>query len=593
MANIDVDETLEDPSGGVAIVGIGASAGGLDAFLELLTNLPSDTGLAFVLVQHLQPNHESQLAEILARATPMPGAQATDGGLTGADHVYVVPPNHEMTIRQRVLYLQPRSESSNPYYPIDHFFSSLAEDQGPNAVGVILSGNGSDGAQGLRAIKNACGITFCQDEQSAKFAGMPHNAILTGDVDLVLPPAEIARELAKIKSHTLAASRVPLVDSSPNPLESESELRRIIGLLKTATNVDFSQYKQNTIRRRIARRMMVHDLKSLGAYAEFLDTHSNEVAALYRDLLINFTSFFREPEMFEALSNALARRLEERSAKVPFRIWVAGCATGEEAYSIAITVFEVQDRVGKELPIQVFATDLSETAIERARAGTYPTSIEGEVSPERLSRFFSRVDSGYRVKQTVRENCVFARHDLTTDPPFSQMDLVSCRNVLIYLRSPAQQRVIPALHYGLKPGGLLILGSAESIGARSDLFEVIDSENKILLKKIAPSHAGAFAWQSQFEPSHPANPAAAEATGIVPSLTDVETRASRILRDLYAPPGVIIDDQMQVLHFLGETGFYLEHPQTQRVLTSCNWLGKALYIPCGGSPEMRFNETSR
>ena len=269
---------------------------------------------------------------------------------------------------------------------------------------------------------------------------------------------------------------------------------------------------------------------------------------MYRDLLINFTSFFREPEMFEALGNALARLLEERSAKVPFRIWVAGCATGEEAYSIAITAFEVLDRVGKELPIQVFATDLSETAIERARTGTYPTSIEGDVSPERLSRFFSRADSGYRVKQTVRENCVFARHDLTTDPPFSQMDLVSCRNVLIYLRSPAQQRVIPALHYGLKPGGLLILGSAETIGARSDLFDVLDSENKILVKKIAPSHAGDFAWQSPARavPCQP-TPRLPNAAGTVPSVTDVETRASRILRDLYAPPGVIIDDQMQVL----------------------------------------------
>ena len=293
-----------------------------------------------------------------------------------------------MTIRQRALYLQPRSESSNPYYPIDHFFSSLAEDQGANAIGIVLSGNGSDGAQGLRAIKSACGITFCQDEQSAKFGGMPHSAILTGEVDWVLSPAGIARELAKIKSHTITASPVPLADSSPNPAESENELRRIIGLLKSATNVDFGQYKQSTILRRIARRMMVHDLKSLGGYAEFLETHANEVAVLYRDLLINFTSFFREPEMFAVLGNALARLLEERSAKAPFRIWVAGCATGEEAYSIAITAFEVLDRVGKELPIQVFATDLSETAIERARTGTYPASIEGDVSPRASEQVF-------------------------------------------------------------------------------------------------------------------------------------------------------------------------------------------------------------
>jgi two-component system CheB/CheR fusion protein len=513
--------------------------------------------LALVLVQHLQPDHESQLAEILSRATPLPVAQASDGLLTEADHIYVVPPNHEMTIRHRVLHLQPRSESQNPYYPIDHFFASLAEDQGPNAIGAILSGNGSDGAQGLRAIKSACGITFCQDERSAKFGGMPHSAILTGDVDWVLPPAGIARELARIKSHAVAASKARLADSGPNPLESE--LRRIISLLKAATNVDFGQYKQSTIRRRIARRMMVHDLKSLGPYAEFLETHPNEVTALYRDLLINFTSFFREPEMFQVLGNALARLLEERPAKVPLRIWVAGCATGEEAYSIAITALEALDQAGKELPIQVFATDLSETAIERARSGTYPTSIEGDVSPERLSRFFSRVDSGYRVKQAIRENCVFARHDLTTDPPFSQMDLISCRNVLIYLGSPAQQRVIPAFHYGLRPGGLLILGSAETIGPRSDLFDILDSENKILVKKNTSARAGAYVWQPQLEPSHPGNGAADEAASL-PSLTDVETRASRILRDLYAPPCVIIDDQMQVLQFHGETGFYLEHP---------------------------------
>ncbi len=557
---IDPDPQSNHDGDWVPVVGIGASAGGLDALLEMLAGLSDDTGLAFVVVQHLQPDHESQLAEILARATAMPVTQATDGIRAEANHIYVVPPNHEMTIRDRILHLQPRADSHHPHYPIDHFFSSLAEDQSSNAVGIILSGNGSDGAQGIRAIKNACGLTFCQDEQSARFDGMPHNAILTGDVDRILPPAKIAEELANIRAHALAVSSVPEGGQAANPLEDDFQLRRIIRILKSATNVDFGQYKQSTIYRRITRRVVLHDLKSLQSYVEFLEGHPNEIAALYRDLLINFTSFFRAPAMFAALSQTLISIVQERPGREPLRVWVPGCATGEEAYSIAIAIAETLDRTGGDHPIQIFATDLSETAIDRARSGIYPASIDGDVSPERLKRFFSRVDSGYRIKQTIRENCVFAKHDLTVDPPFSQMDLVSCRNLLIYLGPTAQQRVIPALHYGLKPGGLLVLGSAETIGVRSDLFEVLDPQNRIFTKKISPNRAGEFAVRTQFEPGPRTTIGPAEIASLIPSLADVEVRACHILRELYAPPGVIINQDMQVLHFHGDTGFFLENP---------------------------------
>ncbi len=562
------------------VAGIGASAGGLEAFLELLRALPPHTGMAFVVVQHLEPNYESQLAEILARATSMPVVQAEEGMSVERDHVYVIPPNKVMIIRDGALHLAPRSKSDKPHYPIDIFFESLATDQGPNAVAIVLSGGASDGAQGIRAIKRKGGITFSQDEQSAKSGGMPHSAIATGAVDFVLPPAKIAGELAKIKFNPYVTIPVEQLEEPIAALETDGELQKILSLVQRATSVDFSQYKQSTIRRRIGRRLVVHHLDTLGAYVEYLEAHPDEIDDLYRDLLISVTAFFREPKMFQALTQAIAHYAASRSGDEPFRLWVPGCATGEEAYSIAITAFEVLEASRKDIALQVFGTDISESAIDRARAGVYPERMQEDISPERLRRFFSRSDSGFRISQQIRECCVFARHDLTSDPPFSHLDLVSCRNVFIYLSSALQQRVLPALHYSLKPGGLLVLGSAETIGNRSDLFAVLDGDNRIYSKKTVQ---GRFLMEPKaVSPQEPlpmigASPSISRIA--VPALAELEVRAARILRDLYAPPGVLIDANLQVLEFHGQTGFYLAHAAGDTNLNLLRLVRESLVYP--------------
>ncbi len=471
---------------GFPVVGIGASAGGLDAFLELLRALPPNTGMAFVLVQHLEPHHESELTEILSRSTKLPVLQAQEGLRVEANHVYVIPPNVAMIIQDSVLRLSPRAESPHPHNTIDYFFSYLAEDQGSGAIGVVLSGDSSDGAQGLRLIKCAAGTTMAQDEESAKWVVMPRSAKATGAVDFVLSPAEIAAELARIGAHPFGVKGLEDPESTIAFAQGHESTQKILTALRLASKVDFSQYKQNTIRRRIARRMIMHNVTTLDEYVAILERIPAEKEGLYQDLLISVTSFFREPQMFEALAGILSHALQVRNRELPFRVWVAGCATGEEAYSLAMVVTESIEDAGLPITIQLFGTDINEAAIDRARAAVYPELIQSEVSPERLRKFFTRVDSGYRISKAIRDNCIFARHDLIRDPPFSQLDLTSCRNVLIYLGSGAQQRVLPALHYGLNPAGILLLGSAETIGSRSDLFEALDSENRIFSKKISP-----------------------------------------------------------------------------------------------------------
>jgi two-component system, chemotaxis family, CheB/CheR fusion protein len=557
------------------IVGIGASAGGLEAFLAFLSALPPQTGMAFIFFQHLEPHHESHLPEILSRATAMPVLHARDGVRVQPDRLYVAPPNVVLTIEDGALRLSPRVENGVQYYPIDQFFFSLAKDQGNRSIGVILSGSSSDGAQGLRAIKCAEGTTLAQDEGSAKFGGMPHSAMATGAVDFVMSPQMIAAELARIGAHPYLKDQdiVPDPGDRPDPSfgtsvgieQGPEDLRKILALLRKASGVDFAQYKQNTLQRRIARRMLVNNVSSLGEYAATLERRPSEVTDLYNDILISVTQFFREPAMFTSLARIEPGLLQKRDRKAPFRIWAAGCASGEEAYSLAIAIYEVMEAEGVSTPIQLFGTDISETAIDRARAAVYPDFIRNDVSPERLSRFFTRIDTGYRISKKIRESCIFARHDLIQDPPFSQLDLVSCRNVLIYLGGAAQQRILPALHYSLKPDGLLILGSAESVGSRLDLFAVADNENKIFSKKLGlnrftmtlPDPRSIETLAASWKPPE---------INVAPILVDVEVRATRILRDLYAPPGVTIDDSMQIVHFHGQTSPYLEPPTGEATL---------------------------
>jgi len=458
------------PQTSFPIVGIGASAGGLEAFTQLLSALSPTTGMAFVLIQHLDPSHESQLAALLARATTMPVKQIVEAVVIEPNSVYVVPPNTTVSIAVGSLHLAPRQATHNVYLPIDSFFESLAAEQGILSIGIILSGNGSDGSLGLRAIKGKGGITFAQREDSAKFPGMPHSAIATGAVDFVMSSAEIAQELGRLSTH-------PHLLSSWNDGEQEISspkelaLQEIFALLRQVTGVDFTHYKRATMYRRIRRRMAVQAMADLPEYRAFLAAHPEEIQQLYRDLLISVTRFFRDPDAFAALADFIAAMPRTgRNANQAFRIWVPGCASGEEVYSLAICLEEVFEKRRFHPGLQLFGTDISEIPLNAARAGRYPVNIAQDVSPERLLRFFDRHDSHFQIKKSIRDRCIFARQDLTRDPPFSKVDLVSCRNTLIYLDQILQKDVIAVFRYSLNEGGLLFLGPSESPGKAEDSF---------------------------------------------------------------------------------------------------------------------------
>lgn len=534
------------------IVGIGASAGGLEAFSQVLRALPADTGMAFVLVQHLAPTRASLLAEILSRTTEMPVTEVHDEPRVEPNHVYVIPPDRNMIISGGVLQLLPREQARGQHRPIDFFFRSLAEDQGDWALGVILSGTATDGTHGLEEIKAEGGITFAQDD-TAQQTSMPRSAIASGCVDFVLPPDGIASELARIARHPHVVPAPP--SKRKAPARQPADPSRILETLRNVTGVDFTQYKASSLYRRITRRMVLHRMEEVREYARFLRHHPEEVEALYQDILINVTRFFRDPETFEALKTSLLPKLfKNRSPHEPLRIWVVGCSTGEEAYSIAIILAELAEATGNRLPVQVFATDLNGACIDKARAGVYPLSIAHDISPQRLEKFFAEVDGRYRVNKRIRDMCVFARHNVLTDPPFSQMDLISCRNMLIYLEPALQKKVVPLLHYALKPAGFLLLGSSETIGSYRDLFDVADAKHKCYAKRPSSRRldfgpAANFPW-GRGEPGKA--PIRSQQSG-----TDVQQEADRILLARYVPPGVLVNADLEILQFRGDTGAYL------------------------------------
>jgi len=570
-----ITETDTSPPRGnpFPVVGIGASAGGLEAFSQLLAALPADTGMAFVLVQHLDPSHESLLPELLAPRCNMPVLTVRDGIKIEPNNVYVIPPNSSMELTDGVLSLAAREPGL--HLPIDTFFRSLARVQGSRAIGIVLSGNASDGSLGVRAIKAECGLTFAQNEDSARFGGMPRNAAATGAVDYILSPEAIARELNTIAHHPyLIPSRRG--DSSSETLpEGDGELRRIFALLHNSSRVDFSRYKPTTVRRRVGRRMMVLRLDTLREYARHIEHHPEELRELYRDLLISVTSFFRDPATYASLAKLMAKQLEKRkSNEEPVRVWVPGCSTGEEVYSLAICVFELLGELQLTLPVQLFGTDISDTALDRARRGLYPAAIEEDVEPERLRRFFSKVDSGYQINKAVRESCVFARHDVTKDPPFSNLDLVSCRNLLIYLDQTAQRHVLPVFHYALKPDGLLMLGTAESTAAVPELFDVLDAQCKIYARKAtAPRlpldvHMGGPAGEMVF-----ASP------GAMSSGLEVQKRLDRVIQSKYSPDAVLITAEFNILQFRGHTSRYLEPSPGPASLNVLRMAKESLVLP--------------
>ncbi len=542
--------------GDMPVVGVGASAGGLEAFTELLKHLPCDTGMVFVFIQHLDPQHKSSLAEILARSTEMAVTEITDAERLQGNHVYIIPPNKDLAILHGVLHLMPRADSSARCMPIDSFFRSLAEDQDGKAIGIVLSGTGSDGALGLRAIKAASGITFVQTPASAKYAGMPLAALEAGHVDFTLPPADIGKELARIGRHPnflrdlSRQPRVPLFDAP-------EALQKIFIILRRVCKVDFTHYKLSTIERRISRRMVLHKVESIEHYARYLQETADEVQALFDDMLINVTGFFRDPVLFDVLKQKVFPRLAEgRPAETPIRVWVPGCSTGEEAYSIAIALREFLGEQERQSSIQIFGTDVSSAALETARAAHYSPNIVADVSPERLSRFFSSDESGYQITKTIRDACVFAIQNVTKDPPFSHIDLLSCRNLLIYLGPVLQERTIPTFHFALKPTGYLVLGTAETIGGFSDLFSLFDRKYKIYTKKPSATQLPIGLGPPDFT----ARPAAAakKPSQVARPEIDLERRADRIVLAKYGPPGLVVNERMKILHFRGQMGRYLE-----------------------------------
>ncbi len=559
--------TVGKSTGLFPVVGIGASAGGLEAIRELLQNLPVDTGMAFIIVQHLDPNHESLAPEILSRTTRMPVLEVKNGMRIEPNHIYMIPPNFDMAITHGVLSLLPlQTGTRGQPLVIDLFLQSLALDQKRRAIGVILSGVASDGTQGLRAIKAAGGLTIAQHPQSAKYSGMPKSAISSGFVDLILLPKDIAKELTRISKHPYVTSaydarsvgeKLPSYANSDNatPAEPTAALQKIFTLLQTLSRVDFSNYKHLTIMRRIQRRMMVRRSKNIDDYAKYLLDHPDEVKTLYADILIHVTEFFRDPKAFKMLQERVFPQLiKNRKSNAPIRIWVPGCSTGEEAYSIAIVMTEFLNGANARYPIQIFATDISEQAIQKARNGFYSLGIETAVSKERIKRFFEKVDGGYKINKAIRDLCLFSRHDVTADPPFSKLDLVSCRNVLIYLANVLQKRVIPAFHYALNPGGFLFLGRSESLSGHTKLFALIDSKFKIYLKENVATPLILRA-PGVHVPDHSLIPRTIhKARAGFDYLLDAE----RVALSRYAPSFVIINSEMEILQFHGRTAPCLE-----------------------------------
>ncbi|MGE4073016.1 MAG: chemotaxis protein CheB [Lysobacterales bacterium] len=467
------------------IVGIGASAGGLAAFEAFFSGMPvdADPGMAFVLVQHLAPDHKSLLSELIRRCTRMQVFEVLDGMVVQNNCIYIIPPNRDMAFLNGALQLLEPSAPRGQRLPIDFFFRSLAQDRGRQAIGIVLSGTGSDGTQGIRAIKGESGMVMAQDPESTEFDGMPRSAIATGMVDFELPPAEMPARLMTYAQHAFGQGRLPPTVDAP---QSEIALKKIFVLLRAQTGHDFSKYKPSTINRRVERRMAVHQIDSLDSYIRFLQQTPTEVVALFHDLLIGVTNFFRDPEAFKVLEETIIPTLfADKTAGSTVRVWCAGCSTGEEAYSIAILLQERMESLKQNFTVQLFATDIDSRAIATARSGLYPANIAADITPDRLARFFSAEANGssYRVHKSLRDMLVFSEQNVIKDPPFSRLDLISCRNLLIYLNLELQKKLIPLFHYAIRPGGLLFLGTSEGVGEFGQAFAVLDRKAKLYQRK--------------------------------------------------------------------------------------------------------------
>ena len=547
---------------GCPIVGIGASAGGLAAFEAFFSGMPivTESGMAFVLVQHLSPDHKSILSELVKRYTRMEVFEVVDGMMVKPNCAYIIPPNRDMAFLNGRLQLMEPTAPRGMRLPIDFFFRSLAQDQHERATCIVLSGTGSDGALGVRAVKSEGGMVMVQEPESTEYDGMPRSAIATGLVDYVLPPAEMAAQLIAYAARAFGKS--PRAVTLP-AAKAEDALKKIFILLRAQTGHDFSQYKQNTTNRRIERRMALHQIEELIGYVRYLQQTPDEVATLFRDLLIGVTNFFRDPDAFDALREQVIPQLfAHKPADTVIRVWVPGCSTGDEAYSIAILLQEHLQALKQNFKVQIFATDIDSHAVEYARAGVYPAGIAEDILPERLARFFARepADGGYRIHKSIRDMLVFSDQDVIRDPPFSKVDLISCRNLLIYMGGGLQRKLISLFHYALNPGGTLFLGTSETVGDSVELFTTMDSKSKLYQRK-EEGHGAPSLGTGNFLPPLPLS-------GEGPFLrrSDKAPSDSKLLRQVterallqqYAPPGVLVNERGDILYLHGRSGQYLE-----------------------------------
>ncbi|WP_437959048.1 CheR family methyltransferase [Sorangium sp. So ce119] len=536
------------------VVGVVAAAGGRGAVAELLRRLPSrDTGLSLVLIYTADPG-ETPLLELAMQSSPLPVAELRSGTRLMPGHVQVLPPDARATLDGVTVDVAPRGDGGPS--PADIFLRSLASELGSSAVAVALSGAGSDGAVGMKDVKAEGGVTFAEDPRSADRPALPRNAIAAGGIDFILGVEEIAAELARMgrPGHVLA----PWLAQGPS-LGVDPVLGKLFRLLHATAGVDFSHYKKNTLKRRIQRRMTLHRIGSLQEYLDHLQANPGEIEALYQDLLIKVTTFFRDPGAFAAVkTHVLPVLMHNRPQDSPVRVWVPGCSTGEEVYSLAISLLEFLEADASDHAVQIFGTDLSEAAIQQARAGIYVEGLSVDVSPSRLRRFFVRVQGGFQVNKSVRDLCVFSRHDATTAPPLSKLDLISCRNLMIYLEPSLQRRLLHTFHHALKPTGFLLLGSSESISTVPDLFGIVDRTHRIFCKRAAPDAAYSLGPAAPALPSAPAPRAEKERYPEGLGMDAVRREADAIVMTHYAPAGVVVDEDMQIVQFRGKTGPYLE-----------------------------------
>jgi two-component system CheB/CheR fusion protein len=547
------------PGAEFPVVGIGASAGGLAAFEAFFSGMPADSepGMAFVLVQHLAPDHKSILTDLVQRYTRMQVHEVEDGMTVRPNYAYIIPPGRDMAFKGGALHLLEPSAPRGRRMPIDFFFRSLAQDQHERAIGIVLSGTGSDGTLGVRAIKGEGGMVMVQNPASTDYDGMPRSALGTGLVDYELPPAEMPPQLIAYASHAFGRPHTP---HTATALKPELALRKIFTLLRTHTNNDFSQYKPSTVHRRIERRMAIHQIDSMGGYLKYLEQTPAEVEALFRDMLIGVTNFFRDPEAFQVVrENVIPALFAGKPQDSAIRVWSAGCSTGEEAYSLAILIAEHLEETRQNLRVQVFATDIDSQSIGAARGGLYPASIAADIAPERMQRYFTvEPDGTYcRIHKNIRDMLVFSEQNLIRDPPFSKLDLISCRNLLIYMDVALQRKIIPLFHYALNPGGVLFLGNSETVGDFGNLFATLDRKWKLYrrLEELHPANhfrIPSTVTQTESDPPRPTRHAAHPGNRPLREITE-----QTLLRHL-APVAALVNNKGDILYLHGRTGLYLE-----------------------------------